>query len=205
MTHDKTDPDMASFPGLELEDPSSQNRRLAETSVIHRFSARLFFAWYDVWIGAYWDQKNRLLYICPVPMIGVRITVPRSPTRRLRSRLRFVKRPWVFVPALIAMGVAVGVDLGIVLSRSTQPAPAMTFSPLPGSAPTSQIVSSAQGIANVTESTSPHAEVPHSAVSASVSASSMKPAPQISGSAPALQIVPANPYPVRSDIPARRE
>lgn len=200
MTHDKTDPDMASFPGLELEDPS-QNQRLAETSVIHRFSARLFFAWYDVWIGAYWDQKNRLLYICPVPMIGVRITVPRSPTRRLRSRLRFVKRPWVFVPALVAVGVAVGVDLGIVLSRSVpQPAPAMTFSPLPGSASTSQIVSSAQGIANVTESASPHAEAPHSVVSASASASSMK---QIS--APGLQIVPANPYPVRSDIPARRE
>lgn len=170
-----------------------EEERLAETSVIHRFSARLFFAWYDVWIGAYWDQKNRLLYLCPVPMFGVRITVPKSPTRRLRSRLAFVKRPWVFVPALVVAGAAVGLDLGMVLSRSiTQPAPAMTFSPLP-SAPFAS------------ENASSHAEAPHSAVSASASTSSTKPAPQISGFAPAPQILPANPYPARPDIPARRE
>lgn len=24
-----------------------------------------FFAWYDGWIGYYWDRKNKVLYLCP--------------------------------------------------------------------------------------------------------------------------------------------
>jgi hypothetical protein len=35
--------------------------------------ASLFFAWYDLWIGAYYDRKNRTLYICPLPMIVIKI------------------------------------------------------------------------------------------------------------------------------------
>jgi len=30
------------------------------------------FAWYDLWIGAYWDRRTRTLYLM-VPMIGVAI------------------------------------------------------------------------------------------------------------------------------------
>lgn len=31
------------------------------------------FAWYDFWIGAYWDRRARVLYVCPVPCVVVRM------------------------------------------------------------------------------------------------------------------------------------
>lgn len=33
----------------------------------------VFFAWYDLWIGAYWDRKEKVLYICPVPTLVIRL------------------------------------------------------------------------------------------------------------------------------------
>lgn len=50
-------------------------------------SIRPIFAWYDLWIGAFWDQAKRRLYIFPVPMLGVVIDFrtcanhPRRPSR----------------------------------------------------------------------------------------------------------------------------
>ena len=29
------------------------------------------FAWYDFWVGAYWDRKTRRLYVLPLPMVGI--------------------------------------------------------------------------------------------------------------------------------------
>lgn len=29
------------------------------------------FAWYDFWVGAFYDRKKKLLYILPVPMFGI--------------------------------------------------------------------------------------------------------------------------------------
>lgn len=37
---------------------------------------RSLFAWYDLWVGAYWDRHNRKLYILPLPCIGVVIEFP---------------------------------------------------------------------------------------------------------------------------------
>lgn len=32
------------------------------------------FAWYDFWVGAYWDRAQHILYIFPVPMLGFKIS-----------------------------------------------------------------------------------------------------------------------------------
>jgi len=34
---------------------------------------KLIFAWYDFWIGIYWDSLNKKLYIFPIPMFGIMI------------------------------------------------------------------------------------------------------------------------------------
>jgi hypothetical protein len=39
-------------------------------------SVRFLFAWYDLWIGAYWDRANRRLYVLPLPMLGVVVEFP---------------------------------------------------------------------------------------------------------------------------------
>jgi hypothetical protein len=31
----------------------------------------LVLAWYDFWVGAYWDRTHRRLYLLPVPCVGV--------------------------------------------------------------------------------------------------------------------------------------
>ncbi len=37
----------------------------------------LFSRWYDMWIGFYIDKEAMTLYFCPVPMIGLKIKLPR--------------------------------------------------------------------------------------------------------------------------------
>ena len=34
---------------------------------------KIRFAWYDLWVGAYWDRKHRVLYVCPIPMVVIEI------------------------------------------------------------------------------------------------------------------------------------
>src|SRR5215467_5853069 len=40
------------------------------------FKIKPIFAWYDLWIGVYYDQKGRKLYILPLPSIGIVIEFP---------------------------------------------------------------------------------------------------------------------------------
>jgi len=37
----------------------------------------LVVAWYDLWIGVFWDRFKRKLYILPMPCIGIAIEFPR--------------------------------------------------------------------------------------------------------------------------------
>jgi hypothetical protein len=32
---------------------------------------RPVFAWYDLWVGAFWDKAKRKLYVLPLPCIGL--------------------------------------------------------------------------------------------------------------------------------------
>ena len=47
-------------------------------------SIHVFLAWYDCWVGVYYDRKTRHLYLCPLPMIVFEIWrgVDREEARR---------------------------------------------------------------------------------------------------------------------------
>ena len=34
---------------------------------------KIFIAWYDFWVGWYYDRKQRTLYICLLPCIVIKI------------------------------------------------------------------------------------------------------------------------------------
>jgi hypothetical protein len=36
-----------------------------------RFKITTIVAWYDMWIGAFFDIKKKALYILPIPCLGV--------------------------------------------------------------------------------------------------------------------------------------
>jgi hypothetical protein len=47
-----------------------------------------YFAWYDFWIGAYYNVEDEILYIQPIPMFGIRIRA----TKKWRSAFKVARR-----------------------------------------------------------------------------------------------------------------
>lgn len=50
---------------------------------------RLFFRWYDLWVGAYWDRHAGVLYVCPLPTLGVALPL-RAPREMSPGRFEVV-------------------------------------------------------------------------------------------------------------------
>lgn len=42
---------------------------------IRRLTFQPYFAWYDGWIGAYYDRKGDILYLQIIPCFGIRIYI----------------------------------------------------------------------------------------------------------------------------------
>lgn len=47
------------------------NEQRDVTALKFRKRIRPIFAWYDFWVGAFYDRDKRRLYIFPIPCIGV--------------------------------------------------------------------------------------------------------------------------------------
>lgn len=35
---------------------------------------KVFFAWFDMWIGVYWSKGSKTLYICLLPMVVIAVS-----------------------------------------------------------------------------------------------------------------------------------
>lgn len=44
---------------------------IIEATFTYKETWEIKFRWYDIWVGFYWDRKNKWLYICPFPCIAV--------------------------------------------------------------------------------------------------------------------------------------
>lgn len=40
-----------------------------------KIKAKLFFRWFDLWIGCYIDKPRRSIYVCLIPMVGIKFWI----------------------------------------------------------------------------------------------------------------------------------
>jgi hypothetical protein len=45
---------------------------------------KIFFAWYDFWIGMFWDSKKKFLYICLLPCVVIRIRISKMSAMEIK-------------------------------------------------------------------------------------------------------------------------
>ena len=42
-----------------------------DVMTLGKMKIKLIFAWYDFWVGLYFDKNKKCLYILPIPMFGI--------------------------------------------------------------------------------------------------------------------------------------
>lgn len=58
---------------------------------------KVIVAWYDVWIGFYFDRSRKTLYFFPVPFIGLKIHYHKSKRVPVNfRRKKYPKATWKF-------------------------------------------------------------------------------------------------------------
>lgn len=62
------------------------------------------FAWYDLWVGFFYDKKKNWLYILPIPMVGIILKFKQKPpcpkchsdSRNCNNSAKFIcKEDWL--------------------------------------------------------------------------------------------------------------
>ena len=54
---------------------------------------KLFWAWFDFWVGFYYDRKKSILYVCPLPTVVLAFSLKdvKIPTMEYNSSNTTVK------------------------------------------------------------------------------------------------------------------
>jgi hypothetical protein len=65
---------------------------------------RFFFAWFDFWIGFYWDRKERTLLIAPLPCLVFEIKRRSEPVRGTCPKCGHDREQHVSVGCLVSAG-----------------------------------------------------------------------------------------------------
>lgn len=58
------------------EKEKAQPVRHIKPDAANRWSVKPIFAWYDLWVGIFWDSSKWKLYILPLPCVGLVIEFP---------------------------------------------------------------------------------------------------------------------------------
>jgi hypothetical protein len=62
--------------------------------------AKFFFRWYDMWIGAYYDRRDRRLFVCPLPMVGIVFDFGPRNKSRSQERIDYFAKAYKDIPPI---------------------------------------------------------------------------------------------------------
>jgi len=62
------------------KEPGTEIKPMAMLDAVLRpeTEVRFIFAWYDFWVGFFWDRKGRRLYFFPIPCLGIVLESPKK-------------------------------------------------------------------------------------------------------------------------------